>query len=91
MEKANALELRRALGGVLKKLERRGEPILIEKGRKPTAVLITLKDYHERFVDTVAAAERERLAEEILAMRRYARRSRRRAADFVRELRGPLP
>ena len=38
MEKANALELRRALGGVLKKLERRGEPILIEKGRKPTAV-----------------------------------------------------
>ncbi len=87
----NALELRRALGRVLEKLERDGRPILIEKGRKPKAVLISLRDYHERFVDAVAADERERLAEEILALRARARRSRRTAVELVRELRGPLP
>jgi prevent-host-death family protein len=91
MQKTNALELRRALGKVLRKLERNGRPILIEKGRKPTAVLISLRDYAERFVDAVAADEREHLAEEILALRRRARRSRRTSVELVRELRGPLP
>jgi prevent-host-death family protein len=91
MRRANALELRRALGKVLERLKRDGTPILIEKGRRPTAVLISLRDYHERFVDAIAAEERERLAAEILALRSRARRSRRRAVDLVRELRGPLP
>jgi prevent-host-death family protein len=91
MQKANALELRRALGKVLKRLERDGTPILIEKARRPTAVLISLRDYQERFVDAIAADERERLAEEILALRSRARRSRRTAVELVRELRGPLP
>ena len=91
MTTTNASELRRALGRVLEKLERDGRPILIEKGRKPKAVLISLRDYHERFVDAVAADERERLAEEILALRARARRSRRTAVKLVRGLRGPLP
>ncbi len=42
-------------------------------------------------MDAVAADERERLAEEILALRARARRSRRTAVELVRELRGPLP
>jgi hypothetical protein len=54
-------------------------------------VLISLRDCRERFVDAVAAEEREHLAEEILAMRRRGRRSRRTAVDLVRKLRGPLP
>jgi prevent-host-death family protein len=91
METANALELRRALGKVLRKLERDGKPILIEKGRKPSAVLISLRDYHERFVDAVASEERERLAAEIVALRRRVRRSRRTSLQLLRELRGPLP
>jgi len=91
MRTTNALELRRALGKVLKQLERDGRPILIEKGRKPRAVLISLQDYSERFVDAAAADERERLAEEILALRARARRSRRTSVELVRELRGPLP
>ena len=65
--------------------------IFIEKGRKPKAVLISLRDYNERFVDAAAADERERLAEEILALRSRARRSRRTSVEVVRELRGPLP
>jgi len=87
----NALELRRALGKILNQLERHGRPILIEKGRKPKAVLISLRDYNERFVDAAAADEREHLAEEILALRSRARRSRRTSVEVVRELRGPLP
>lgn len=90
MSTTNALELRRALGKVLQRLEREGRPILIEKARKPTAVLISLRDYQERFADAGAAEERERLAREILGLRRRARRSRRRAVDELRDLRGPL-
>jgi PHD/YefM family antitoxin component YafN of YafNO toxin-antitoxin module len=91
METTNALQLRRSLGRVLSKLERDGKPILIEKGRKPKAVLISLRDYNERFVDAVAADERERLAQEILSLRRRVRRSRQTSVELVRELRGPLP
>ena len=90
MQRTNALELRRALGRVLDTLERNGGPILIEKARKPKAVLISLRDYNERFVDAVAADERERLAEDILALRSRARRSRRTSVELVRELRGAL-
>ena len=91
MQRTNALELRRALGRVLKRLDQSGAPILVEKARKPTAVLISLRDYNERFVDAIAADERERLADEILRMRRRARPSRQKAAASVRTLRGPLP
>jgi prevent-host-death family protein len=91
MNKANALELRRALGRVLARLERDGKPIVIEKGREPKAVLISIRDYRERFADVEAAEEREQLAEDILALRARSRRSRRSAVDLVRELRGPLP
>jgi len=91
MNTTNALQLRRALGRVLKQLEHDGQPILIEKGRKPKAVLISLQDYNERFVDAVAADERERLATEILALRRRARPARRTSVQLVRELRGSLP
>src|SRR5207244_9176517 len=61
METTNALQLRRTLGKVLRKLERDGKPILVEKGRKPKAVLISLRDYNERFVNAIAADEREAL------------------------------
>ncbi len=91
MRKANALELRRSLGRVLRALDRDGRPILIEKGREPKAVLISLRDYRERFVDAMAADERERLAADILALRARARRSRIGSVELVRGLRGPLP
>jgi prevent-host-death family protein len=91
MRKTNALELRRTLGKVLRALERDGRPILIEKSRRPAAVLISLRDYRERFVDAMASDERQRLAAEIIAMRARARRSHKTSVELVRELRGPLP
>src|SRR5439155_455387 len=89
-ELAPHVERALALGMILHELEANGRPILPEKGPKPKAVLISLRDYSERFVDGAAAAERERLAEEILALRSRARRSRRTSVEVVRELRGTL-
>lgn len=83
--------MRRNLGKVLRELERGGEPVLVERNREPKAVLISIGDFRERFVDRVAAAEREALVEEILASRRKAPKARRSAVALVRELRGALP
>ena len=91
MHKTNALAMRRALGTILRRLQHDGEPILVEHNREPAAVLISLRDFEEHFVDKVAAGERERLARDILAMRARARPTRRKAVELVRELRGRLP
>lgn len=49
--KVTALEIRQSLGKILKKLESLDEPIIVEKGRKPVAVLISLKTFRRRFID----------------------------------------
>jgi PHD/YefM family antitoxin component YafN of YafNO toxin-antitoxin module len=93
MRKVNALSVRQSLGKVLRELQRTGEPILVEKDRKPAAVLITLRDFHERFVERNAAEERRRITEEILAFRQRPARGdadRRAAPEILREIRGPL-
>lgn len=93
MRKINALTLRQSFGKVLEDLERNGEPILVEKGRRPRAVIITLKDFNERFVEKAAAEERRRLVDQILAFRERPGRKhadRRAAAEILRDIRGPL-
>ena len=54
MKKTNALKLRQSLGMILKDLQKTGQPLLVEKDRKPAAVLITVEDYFKRFVDREA-------------------------------------
>ena len=61
METVNALELRQSLGKLLDQLERGGEPILVCRRRTPAAVLVSLKDYRERFVDRDADDQRRRV------------------------------
>jgi prevent-host-death family protein len=58
MEVSNALALRQSLGKILARLKKTGAPILIQKGKQPVAVLITLEDYQRRFVDIEADAQR---------------------------------
>lgn len=65
MQKVNALQLRQSLGKVIKIIMKRGEPILLEKDRKPVAVIISLEDYQKRFVDYAADQKREELVEKI--------------------------
>ena len=51
MHTVNALTVRQHFGQVLNDLIDLDEPILIEKGRKAVAVLISLKLFQKRFVD----------------------------------------
>jgi PHD/YefM family antitoxin component YafN of YafNO toxin-antitoxin module len=87
MKKMNAVQLRQGLGRAVATLERTGEPILLERGRRPVAVLISLRDFQERFVEKAATEERDRVLAEMDAL---ARRSAdpTPAADVLRELRG---
>ena len=65
MEKANALELRQNMGKIIEKMQKTGQPILLEKDRKPVAVLISLDDYQKRFVDVDADIKRRELVQKI--------------------------
>jgi prevent-host-death family protein len=65
MERVNTSQMRRALGKVLQRLRKTGQPVLVEKARKPAAVLITLEDYHKRFIDRGDDEARRRIALEI--------------------------
>jgi PHD/YefM family antitoxin component YafN of YafNO toxin-antitoxin module len=51
MEEVNALAVRNKLGEILDRLEKKGEPILISKGRKIKAVLVTPSQFERRFLD----------------------------------------
>lgn len=87
MEKVTALEIRQRFGGVLKKLQKKDEPILIEKGREPVAVLISLKTFHKRFIDY---REKEKRDELLHLVRNSATKSPLNSLDVIRELRyGP--
>ena len=59
--KVNALKIRQSFGAILKKLQSTNEPIIIEKGRQPVAVLISLKVFQERFIDYREQRKREDL------------------------------
>ncbi len=91
MKKVNALTLRQSLGKVLRDLARNEGPILVEKGREPAAVLISVKDFRERFVDKHAAEERKTLVEHMIALRKRKGKSNTSSLDILRSLRGPLP
>ena len=73
MKKVNALELRRSLGKVLTALEKDGEPILLERGRMPVGVIVSLKDFQERFVEKSASAARQKILDAIYESSRSGR------------------
>ena len=50
MGTVNALKVRNNLGKILDRLEKTREPILISKGRKIRAVLVTPEDFETRFL-----------------------------------------
>lgn len=87
MDKVNAVQLRQSLGAVLKRLAKNGRPILLEKDRRPAAVIISLEDYRKRFVDVEADRLRGEMVERIkqAQLRMPAGRS---SLDVLREVRG---
>ncbi len=83
----NALEIRNNLGRVLDELEESKQPVLVSKGRKIRAVLISPEDFKLRFVDRQAEAERESWMSK-LAELRAPRRGGLASLDVLRDLRG---
>jgi prevent-host-death family protein len=86
MRSVNALSLRQSLGSVLRSLERSGAPILIERRRRPAAVLISVEDYRERFVDR-EADERRREVVAAIEKLRFATPRGRTTLELLEELR----
>jgi PHD/YefM family antitoxin component YafN of YafNO toxin-antitoxin module len=84
MKELRAVELRQSLRRLAKTLERDGEPILLKVGRRPVGVIVSLRDFRERFALKAAEEERRRLIEEILADRREGRVPVRKVLDELR-------
>jgi PHD/YefM family antitoxin component YafN of YafNO toxin-antitoxin module len=59
MKKVNALTVRNKFGQVLEMLDSEHEPILISKGKKLRAVLISYEDFQLRFIDKQAEEEKQ--------------------------------
>jgi prevent-host-death family protein len=86
MKSVNALELRHSLGRVLRLLEAGGKPVLVERRSKPVAVLISLRDYQQRFADRDADEQRRAVVARIKATR-FARPAGKTTLDVLRDLR----
>jgi len=87
MDQVNALKVRNNLGAILDRLNATGEPILISKGRKIRAVLITPEQYEKRFLDFQAKKEKERLLNTIHGLKRKNKEALS-STDVLRRLRG---
>lgn len=66
MKELGAVQLRQSLSKVFKTLERDGQPIALRLGRKRVGVIISVRDFNERFALKAAEEERQRLVDEIL-------------------------
>ena len=87
MREVNALKIRNHLGEVLELLRTEGEPILISKGRKVAAVLITPEQYQRRFLDHQTEERKRKMLEKVIEMR-AKRIGSRDSVTILRELRG---
>ncbi len=87
MRTVNALKIRNHLGEVLDSLEKTKEPILVNKGRKPRAVLITPEQYKTRFLDFQEAEKQKALISKIQKLAGKSRETRT-SLDILREMRG---
>ncbi len=83
----NALKLRNNLGDILDRIDRDKEPVIITKGRKVRAVMITPEQFKARFLDLQAEEERTALLKAISDMRAGTTGDKS-SLDILRELRG---
>ena len=80
----NALKIRNEFGRVLESLKESGEPSIIEKNRIPVAVLISLEDFQNRFIDY---RETEKKKEIITLFRKNLVKSKKNSLKEIRKLR----
>lgn len=65
--------LRQSLSKIINLLQSTGEPIMLERGRKPAAVIISLEDFKKRFVEKEADEQRKLVVEKIKKMARKSK------------------
>ncbi|HOO00800.1 MAG TPA: type II toxin-antitoxin system Phd/YefM family antitoxin [Syntrophales bacterium] len=87
MDTITALTLRNHLGKVLRDLSEKGEPILVSKGKKIRAVLITPELFERRFLDYQAEEKKKALLETVKSLRQR-RGAERDSLAVLRETRG---
>lgn len=87
MRTVNALKIRNHLGEVLEELNKTGKPILVSKGRKIRAVLITPEQFQRRFLDYQVEEKKKRLLETIKDLRAKSHGNKD-SVEVLRELRG---
>ena len=87
MKNVNALKVRNQLGEILDGLEETGEPVLISKGRRVRAVLITPEQFERRFLDYQVEEKKQKLIERIASLR-DRRIGEKESVDVLRNLRG---
>lgn len=59
--KFNALQVRQEFGKILKKVQKSGEPAIIEKGRQPVAVILSIETFRRRFIDYREKEKRDQI------------------------------
>lgn len=87
MEEVNALKIRNNLGEILERLNDKGEPILISKGRKIRAVLVTPEQFEKRFPDWQTKDEKTRFLDPVKRLRKR-KRGTLNSLSILRQLRG---
>ncbi len=87
MEEVNALKVRNNLGEILDRLKDKGEPILISKGRKIRAVLVTPEQFEKRFLDYQTQENKERLLDSLKRLRKR-KKVKQSSLSLLRKLRG---
>ena len=85
MEEVNALKIRNNLGEILDRLNNKGGPILVSKGRKIRAVLVTPEQFKKRFLDWEAEEEKDRFLDTVRRLRKRGKLS---SLAILRQLRG---
>jgi PHD/YefM family antitoxin component YafN of YafNO toxin-antitoxin module len=68
MKHVNALAIRNSLGRILDDLKETNEPVIVSKGRKVQAVLITPEQFKKRFLDYQAEERKKEMLDTITSM-----------------------
>jgi len=87
MEEVNALKLRNNLGEILDRLRDKGEPILVSKGKKLRAVLVTPEQFEKRFLDWQVEAQRKRFLNNVASLKKK-KKNRLESLEVLRQMRG---
>lgn len=86
MKHMSALQLRQSLGAAVADLERTGEPIILEKGRRPVGAVVSLVDFRMFFSQKAEEIEQQALQRDLDSLIR-ASSNQRSAEALTRELR----